>query len=139
MVVVMESVLSTVDPYTNGCISIGEYVALEVERDVDGLAVPLRFAAPDSLVVLFQAADIRKALRFETGFRLAFGDTVCTRDGSGNISIVAFGRFDRRIDRSRGGGSFGAITSRCRLRRSRSRRLSRRSLSCRGLGWLGRW
>src|ERR1700735_4585306 len=54
----------------------GDDVALKIQADVYRFSVPHSGAAPDALIVLFQAANIAEALRLDARLSLAFGEAV---------------------------------------------------------------
>src|SRR6185312_10467704 len=58
----------------------GNDVALKIQADIDRFSVPHGGAAPDALIVLFQAANIAKALRLDARLGLTFSETVRAGD-----------------------------------------------------------
>jgi hypothetical protein len=59
---------------------LGDDVALKIEADVHRFSVPHSGAAPEALVVLFQAANIAEALRLDPRLGLTFGEAVSAGD-----------------------------------------------------------
>src|SRR2546430_17697799 len=64
-----------------------DHIALVIETDVDGLAVLCRAAAPHTVVVLLQVADVGEAHLFDAGLGFAFRKAVATSNRSGDLSI----------------------------------------------------
>jgi hypothetical protein len=72
----------------------GDDVALKIQADVYRFSVPHSGAAPDALVVLFQAANIAEALRLDARLGLTFGEAVSAGDRRpGIISVFAVDGF----------------------------------------------
>jgi hypothetical protein len=72
----------------------GDDVALKIQADVYRFSVPHSGAAPDALVVLFQAANIAEALRLDARLGLTFGEAVRAGDRRpGIISALAVDGF----------------------------------------------
>src|SRR3984893_16896479 len=66
----------------------GDDVALKIQADVYRFSVPHSGAAPDALVVLFQAANIAEALRLDPRLGLTFGEAVRSGDRRPRIISV---------------------------------------------------
>ena len=75
----------------------GDDVALKIQADVYRFSVPHSGAAPDALVVLFQAANIAEALRLDARLGLTFGEAVRAGDRRPGIISVFAERLDKLI------------------------------------------
>jgi hypothetical protein len=72
----------------------GDDVAFKIQANIHRLSVPHSGAAPDALVVFFQAANICVAFRLDARLGLALGEAVCSGDRRpGIISALAVDGF----------------------------------------------
>src|ERR1700758_193878 len=72
-------------------------VALVIDADIDCLAVLHCTAAPHSLVVLVEVADVGKAHLLEAGFGLAFGEAITPGNRRGCLAVRGIGAIDYAV------------------------------------------